>query len=249
MKIKMPVVAAALPHPGHKVLSMIDTLLSAGEMHEPPFTMAISLHLLSGPFTCHLGSLMRISHFVIVFSIISGLAFAQAPDSPSASTPRQDSPSQNISSTNADMSWRPTLAQRQQIESLTLAYFSAKDANRHDEAYRYLDPRQQQHLPKNVFIRTTEELNQTAGKVIATALRAVTWYKDTPQAGPGLYVAVDYTRSRENLALNCGYVIWHEQSDNSFLVLRDETNVIDKQTMEKISPSVFQDVQKQFKCK
>ena len=186
---------------------------------------------------------------IALLSIMSGLTLAQPTDSLTSDPLGPENPVQNIALSNADRSWRPTSSQRQEIERLTLAYFSAKDANRYEDAYRYLDSRQQQSLSRDVFEQMTAELNQTAGKVIGTSLRAVTWYKDTPQAGPGLYVAVDYSRSRERLALNCGYIVLHEQPDNSFLILREEMNVIDKQMMEKISPAAFEEIQRQFKCK
>lgn len=158
------------------------------------------------------------------------------------------SPRQNVASTNADPAWRPPAAMRAAIEVTTRAYFRARDANRAEEAYAYLSPRQKQYVPFPVYQGHLREFNAKAGAVQGRQLRAVTWYKDTPQAGPGLYVAVDYSADFANLALQCGYVVWHEQPDGSFLQIREETNMIDKDTMSKLGAPDLERVRAQFRC-
>jgi hypothetical protein len=155
---------------------------------------------------------------------------------------------QNIASTNADPAWRPSPEQRTSLEATTRAYFSARDSNRTNEAYGFLSARQKQHQSPSAFQRRIEEFNAKAGLVRARHLRAVTWYKDTPQAGPGLYVAVDYSSDFPNLALHCGYLVWHEQPDGTFLQVREEENFIDNATMARLRPSDLEKVRAQFRC-
>ena len=158
------------------------------------------------------------------------------------------SPQQTIASSNADPAWRPSPEQRASIETVTLAYFAARDANKPNEAYAFLSPRQKQYLPSGAFQKLVEEFNAKAGAVQARRLRRITWYKDTPQAGPGLYVAVDYSSDFANLALHCGYLVWHEQPDGSFLQVREEANTIDRETMMKLKPADVDKVRAQFRC-
>lgn len=155
---------------------------------------------------------------------------------------------QNVASTNADASWRPSQQQIAAVEATTRAYFAARDANRASEAYAFLSPMQKQGIPSTIFTKILDDFNAKAGPASAKRLRAVTWYKDTQQTGPGLFVAVDYSSDYENLALHCGYLIWQEQPDGAFLQLREEVNVIEKAMMEKLRTEDLERVRAQFQC-
>jgi Protein of unknown function (DUF4019) len=179
---------------------------------------------------------------------LSPLVAAQGQQSQRPAVETAEPTRQNIASTNADPTWRPSAEQRSSIEMTTRAYFAARDANKPDEAYAFLSSRQKQYVPSGTFQRLLEEFNSKAGPVQARRIRAVTWYRDTPQAGPGLYGAVDYSSDFANLALHCGYVVWHEQPDGSFLQVREESNVIDNDTMAKLKPGDFERARTQFRC-
>lgn len=171
---------------------------------------------------------------------LTPVAFAQA-DGNAA-------PSQRVVAPSSDSGWRPTPEQEGAIEKTTKEYFALKDGNRHEEAYGRLSARQKQFIPSGAYVRMGREFNAAAGEVQGRQLRAVTWYKDAPQAGPGLYVAVDYSSQYANLALHCGYLIWHEQPDNSFLLVREEVNLIDKATMARLKPEDVARARSQFGC-
>jgi hypothetical protein len=172
----------------------------------------------------------------------SSAASGQAPGAP------PEPPQQQITSTNANQSWRPTDEQRQAIEAVTRDYFALRDAGKAEQAYALLSPRQKQYLPLPTFTRLIEEFNVKSGASQGRTLRKFTWYKDTPQAGPGLYVAVDYSSKFESLALHCGYVVWQEQPDGSFLQVREEANVIDNAMMAKLKPEQLESIRAQFRC-
>ena len=93
-----------------------------------------------------------------------------------------------------------------------------------------------------------DDFNAKAGEVQARTIRAVTWYKDQPQSGPGLYIAVDYSSRFPNLALHCGYLVWQEQPDGSFLLIREESNIIDNAMMEKLKPEDVEKVRREYRC-
>ena len=157
-------------------------------------------------------------------------------------------PSQKVVPPASDPGWQPTPQQRDLVEKTTRDYFAAQDGNRSDEAYSRLSPRQKQYLPFADYRRSLEDFNAMSGQVQGRQLRAVTWYKDNPQAGPGLYVAVDYSSQFENLVLHCGYLIWHEQPDGSFLLVREEINMIDKETAAELKPEDLQRIRSRFRC-
>jgi len=191
---------------------------------------------------------VRVFSVVLLWFVLPSSSLGQAPDAARPVDQAVESLRQNIASTNADPAWRPSPEQRTAIEAITKAYFSARDSNKSDDAYAFLSPRLKQYQPLGVFQRRIEEFNAKAGPVQVRRLRAITWYKDTPQAGPGLYAAVDYSSEFQNLALHCGYVVWHEQPDGKFLQVREEENVIDNATMAKLGPSALAKVRAQFRC-
>ena len=183
---------------------------------------------------------------VLAFALLSGQpTYAQVPSVP-ASAAQQ--PQQQIAFTNPDPAWRPSDEQRSAIEAVTRAYFTARDSNKAETAYAFLSPRQKQYVPFPTFSRMLEEFNAKAGEVQDRNIRKITWYKDTPQAGPGLYVAVDFSSKFPGLALHCGYVVWHEQRDGAFLQVREEVNLVDNATMAKLKPDQLESVRTQFHC-
>lgn len=161
---------------------------------------------------------------------------------------RPQAPRQNVSASNADSAWRPSPAQQSRVEAVTKSYFSARDANNANAAYAFLSASLKSDLPFEAFQRDLAGFNAKSGNPQERQLRAVTWYKDAAKAGPGLFVAVDYASRFENLALHCGYVVWKEQPEGEFLLVREEANMIDNATMAKLKPGDLERVRAQFHC-
>jgi hypothetical protein len=155
---------------------------------------------------------------------------------------------QKIVAPSTDADWQPSAEQRERIEKTTRAYFAARDSDRAEDAYSQLSPRQKQFLPFDIYRKQLADFNARAGAVQGRQLRAITWYKDAPQSGPGIYVAVDYASGFSNLALHCGYVVWQEETTGRFLLIREETNVIDHATMNKLTPSALEKVRNIYRC-
>ena len=140
---------------------------------------------------------------------------------------------QLTSSANKDPNWRPTDAQVELVKNTTQEFFASRDSNQTERAYRYLSERLKVMLPFGSYKQSIEAFNNQAGDPLGRQVHAITWYKDSPN-GLGLYAAVDFTGNFSKLALHCGYVVWHEQLDGTFLQVREENNIIDKTTMEKL---------------
>jgi len=153
-----------------------------------------------------------------------------------------------VSAANKDRQWRPTAAQAELVERLTYAYFSAKDGRRYQEAYAQLSAVQKQTTPFERWSSLADDFNSKAGEVRSRNIKKITWYKDSPGAEPGVYAAADFSSRFANADIHCGYVVWHEQADGSFLLVREEQNIIDKATEQKLKPGELEKVRAQFGC-
>ena len=60
--------------------------------------------------------------------------------------------------------------------------------------------------------------------------------------------AVDFSSEFQNLALHCGYVVWQEQLDGSFAIVREEDNVIEKTMVTKLKPGDLERIRAQYRC-
>jgi hypothetical protein len=153
-----------------------------------------------------------------------------------------------VSATNRDAQWRPSTAQVALVERQTYAYFAAKDGRRYQEAYAQLSVTQKQTTPFERWSFLADDFNSKAGEVHSRKIKKITWYKDPPNTPPGIYAATDFSSQFANTAAHCGYVVWHEQADGSFLLLREEQNFIDKATEAKLKPDEREKVRAQFGC-
>ena len=192
---------------------------------------------------------MRPSKSKAAFAIFLGSFFvaAVAQDTKSSASGLPAALAQSVSSSNRDTAWRPTSSQVELIQAQTLSYFAARDAGRVEEAYARFSPSQKATVPFPTYQASVAAFNTKAGAVTARSLRKVTWYKDAPQ-GPGVYAAVDFSSEFQNLALHCGYVVWQEQLDGSFAIVREEDNVIEKTMVTKLKPEDLERIRAQYRC-
>ncbi len=145
--------------------------------------------------------------------------------------------------------WRPSIEQEQLVESLTYAYFSARDQGEYRQAYALLSVSLQSTTTFERWRSQKEKFNASAGPVRARKIKKVTWYKDPPQALlPGLYAAVDFVSQFTNIDIHCGFVAWHQQQDGSFRVIREEENFIDREMQEKMAEPELATVRSRFGC-
>ena len=157
-------------------------------------------------------------------------------------------PLQRIVSSNSEPTWQPTPFQKITVELSSINYFNLRDSGRIDEAYDQYSPLLKAGLPLENYRSWVQKFNTEAGKVQQRQVTAITWYNNMPKLGSGLKVAVDYSSRFPNLSLNCGYLVWQEQADKSFLILREETNTISNDAMAKLKPGELERLRSQFNC-
>ncbi len=153
-----------------------------------------------------------------------------------------------VAPSNKDKEWRPVETDAAQLEKRTLDYFALKDTAKYDQAYAlYADTfRQTTNFDtwRTMSVGTAEKLGPMNGRTI----KRLVWYKDPAGAQPGVYAAIDFSGTSRNADFYCGYIVWRQQPNNSFALVREEQNILDKATAEKLSPSELEKARVQIGC-
>ena len=108
---------------------------------------------------------------------------------------------------------------------------------------------QQETLPFERWSALRDDFNSKAGAVRERNITRITWYKDPPNAAPGVYAAADFSSQFENTAVHCGYVVWREQPDGSFLLVREEEGFLEKATEAKLKPEERARARAHLRCR
>jgi hypothetical protein len=119
--------------------------------------------------------------------------------------------------------WQPSAEDSRRVEAATRAYFAAVDAG---DVARLESMMSTGHRDTSTAAdrrAANAEFRQMGGRPKEHRILRTTWYVNPPGVEPGAYVAVDFDRQYENLAVSCGYVAWHRQPDGSFLLVREES--------------------------
>ncbi|WP_380875375.1 hypothetical protein ACFB49_04390 [Sphingomonas sp. DBB INV C78] len=138
--------------------------------------------------------------------------------------------------------------QRKVIED-SYAYFKAKDGGNFDRAYALIGPSMKGYLKEDLYEAESARFNAEAGKAEERRVVRLTWYRDPPDApAPGLYVAADFRSKFPNIYLHCGYLMWHQEKDGSFRIVREEQSFIDKGMAAQLPPERLKPLENQFGC-
>lgn len=130
------------------------------------------------------------------------------------------------------------------------AWFAARDFGRYDEAWAVLSERMQAASPLSEWRAAAERFNAAAGPVRRRQVTRITVYEDPPDAPePGLYVAADFSADFANLAFACGYLMWHRRADGAWRLVREEQNVVDRETAEDLSEIDRPRLREQMGCR
>ncbi|MBK0394868.1 DUF4019 domain-containing protein [Ramlibacter algicola] len=149
---------------------------------------------------------------------------------------------------NADKDWMPSAEQVRHVVEQSRRYFAARDAGRFDAAFRQYAPTQKAQVSFDGWRKGVQEFNQRAGGVRSRKLLRITWYKDPPQARPGVYAAVDFASTTAKLALHCGYLVWREQDDGKLGIVREEDNVLDPPSLAQVPVEKVRALKKAMHC-
>jgi hypothetical protein len=94
------------------------------------------------------------------------------------------------------------------------------------------------------------DFNRKAGPVRARRVTEISWYNNPPDApAPGIYVAADYSADFEKLDFMCGYLMWLLQPDGSFRLVREEQNLLARETGKKVASLDRAPLRAQMGCK
>ena len=146
--------------------------------------------------------------------------------------------------------WRPTPADQQAVLAATYAYFAAKDRGHYADAWKMLSNSMKGISPAADWQREARDFNSRAGAVRARRVTEITWYNNPPDAPqPGLFVAADFSADFEKLDFVCGYVMWLLQPDGSFVLTREEQNLLAKPTAKKLASIDRAPLRAQMGCK
>jgi hypothetical protein len=129
------------------------------------------------------------------------------------------------------------------------AYLQDKRAGHYDQAYALIAPSMRAYLSQELFRDGAAKFSAEAGKPGEPDFTRFTWYRDPPDAPePGLYAAVDFTGHYADLALMCGYLMWHKLPNGRFRLVREEQNYIDKMGAQQMVPERRQKLPELFGC-
>jgi len=127
---------------------------------------------------------------------------------------------------SAAPAWQPTSTQKARVEELSKAYFADKDAARYRQAWERLGPGLRKQWTYEEWREASAGSTARAGAMQQRELKKVTIYRSSQSGTPGTYAAVDFTGRFANADTYCAYLVWTEQADGSFLLLREEENFI-----------------------
>jgi hypothetical protein len=145
--------------------------------------------------------------------------------------------------------WNPTKAQEENIQQLTYQYFSNRDTGKYQQAYSLFAVSLKESISEKNWLERVKQFNSKAGKALKRTVSKLTWYNNPPSSPtPGIYAAADYVSQFENVDIHCGFVIWKQQKDGSFQVVREEENFIDKATQSTMKDSDIARFKAQYGC-
>ncbi len=144
--------------------------------------------------------------------------------------------------------WQPTSTQKARVEELSKAYFADKDAARYRQAWERMGPSLRRERPFEEWRDASAGSTARAGAVQQRELKKVTIYRSSQSGTPGTYAAVDFTGRFANADTYCAYLVWTEQADGSFLLLREEENFIYNTTDARLTPGQRDKMRSVFRC-
>jgi hypothetical protein len=141
-------------------------------------------------------------------------------------------------------------AAERKVRAATEAYLAAKDAGDFAKARAMATEEAKPYLDSDNWSEPRAEFNRGAGQPKQRRVVRLTWY-DNPQGAvrAGRYVAADYRGDYAHAGFYCGYVVWLEEPDGSYRVMREEETQIPAQMAAKFDPVRMAQTRKQVGCR
>ena len=135
------------------------------------------------------------------------------------------------------------------IERLTYRYFALRDAGDTANAYALFDDSFKSTTTVDTWGLSIRAFNSRAGRVQNRLIKKIIWYDNPPSApAPGTYAAADFVSQFENLSVHCGYVMWLGGADDSFHLIREQENIIDKASEARLTQNQLKALRSRFGC-
>lgn len=148
-----------------------------------------------------------------------------------------------------DPNWQPTPEIDRAIRDATIRYFALVDAADGMRAHAIWSASNRAMTPLAERQALLSSSRKTAGEPLGHRIDKLTWYVNPEGADtPGLYVAVDYEKRYRNLALSCGYLMWFQEADGRFVLVREESGTLTKAHAATMSQNILAEVRTQLRC-
>ena len=145
--------------------------------------------------------------------------------------------------------WEQTKEQAEDIQRLTYEYFTNRDTGNYQQAYALFAESLKAGISEHNWLDSVKQFNAKAGKPLKRQVSKLTWYNKPPiSATPGIFAAADYISQFENVDIHCGFVIWKQQQDGSFQIVREEENFIDKATQSTMTDIDIASIKAKYGC-
>ncbi|MET0270648.1 MAG: DUF4019 domain-containing protein [Sphingomonas sp.] len=143
----------------------------------------------------------------------------------------------------------PAVAVQRAVTDASYAYFAAKDGGRYDAAYKHFAASVRAYLTPALYRSEAANFNIAAGGAGERRIVSLTWERDPPDApAPGLYVAADFVSRFPGLRLHCGYLMWRQEPDGAFRIVREEQSFLDEQAARAMTPERLATLPQKFGC-
>jgi hypothetical protein len=153
-----------------------------------------------------------------------------------------------VAASNPDTAWRPQASDVALLEKNSNNYFMTKDAGKYQDAYGMYDTVFREKTNFEQWRELAGQTNTKLGSVTKRIIKRLVWYKDPAGAAPGVYAAIDFSGVSANADIYCGYIVWKQQANASYLLVREEQNIIDKLTEKKLAPNELEKARIQIGC-
>ena len=137
--------------------------------------------------------------------------------------------------TTGNPPWNPSDQQKSRAVETVSRYLAAIDGGRFREAYDFYSAGFKSMVPIEKFEAMEQNFRSTSGGDPVRTETRITRYKDPQNApAPGVYAAFNITCKFKNINLCEEIFILHEQANGTFILNRQERNIVDKENEQKI---------------
>lgn len=126
-------------------------------------------------------------------------------------------------------------------------YFQLCENGAYEAAYKLLTERQKANVSQTSFSNHWTTIRESFGRLTYLNNRKVTWYRNLDGLPEGLYVAIDFRASFENLPIYCGYIVW--SVDEGYKIQREDMRFMEDKTGDTMSDEDKEEAYQNLSCR